>query len=111
VEKKYVIPATTMITAIVLFIALFVSNLVMHSQQFITISRIASFLIAGLTVYSGYVCRKVGGPKAGNMARFIFLIVYGALAFWQIGTLSSVIFLVMALIPLLLFFAGELKTE
>ncbi len=79
-EQKYIIPATTMITALVLFFSLFIINLYISNTKIILINRIVAIIVAILTVYSGYVCRKVGGPKAGNMARFIFLLVFAVLS-------------------------------
>lgn len=45
------------------------------------------------------------------MIRKIFLLVFAALAWWQIGKVSAVIFLVMALFSLVLFFAVEVKSD
>lgn len=99
-EKKYIIPASTLIAGILIW-GIF---LMVYSKDEVTLlSEVLLGLISGgLLLFSAYRCRKVGGPKGGNIFRASLLLIMAVLTYWLIGTNAAVLILAASIAVLFL---------
>jgi hypothetical protein len=92
-DRKYVLPVTTMLTGLGLWIALVVMLLAgfgpaLHWTWLAPAMCIAS---GALILISGIVCAKAGGPFAGLVVRLGVLLGLAAYAQWVVGQISATI--------------------
>ncbi len=108
-ERKYIIPASTMISGLFLWIIFLVFY---NSDEVMPRTEILIGLISGgLILFSAFRCRAVGGPPEGNIFRASLLFVMTVLSFWLIGSTSALILLAGSAATLLLVFASELNRK
>ena len=90
-EKKFIIPAVTMLAGLVTWIILFVlAGFGTGEAAWSPLMVIGLALAAaGLIVISGFSCRQVGGPRAGLFFRSAILLVTAVLSGWKLGILPA----------------------
>jgi len=94
-EKRFIIPAVTFLGGIAIWITVL---LVIGTREFIMWQEVLTgFVTGGFIFFSGYRCRKVDGPRGGNVFRTIILLVLAILSYLFIGTVSAVILTVAAI--------------
>jgi len=101
-EKKYIIPASTMISGLILWIIF----LIVYSKDDAALQTeiLIGLISGGLILFSAFRCRAVGGPREGNIFRASLLFIMTVLSFWLIGSTSAIIFLAGSAATLLLVF-------
>ena len=99
-ERKFIIPATTFLAGIIVWLYFFF--LVVLDQSVVWVELIFGIVIGGLIVISAFACRRASGPKSGNIFRSGILMVMGMLTFWKIGISAAIILLAAAVITLLI---------
>jgi hypothetical protein len=99
-ERKFIVPATTFLAGIIIW--LFFFFFVVLDQSIVWIELTFGIVIGGLIVISALTCRQAGGPKSGNIFRSGILLVMGVLTFWMIGISAAIILLAAAVITLLI---------
>jgi hypothetical protein len=99
-EKKFILPATTFLAGIIIWLYFFF--FIDSDQPIVWIELTLGIIISGLIVFSAYTCRRAGGPKSGNMFRTGILLVLASLTFWKIGNSAAIILLAASLITLLI---------
>jgi hypothetical protein len=99
-EKKYIIPASTLIAGILIWVIF----LIVYTKNEITlISELSLGIITGgLLIFSAFRCRRVGGPKAGNIFRASLLFIMAVLTYWLIGMTAAILLLAASIVILLL---------
>lgn len=99
-ERKYIIPASTMLAGILIWVIF----LIFYPQDKITsVSELSIALICGgLLIFSAVRCRKVGGPKAGNIFRSALLVIMAVLTYWLVGVTAAILLLAASLVVLML---------
>jgi len=105
-EKKYIIPASTLIAGILIWVIF----LIVYTKDEMTfISELFLGLITGgLLIFSAFRCRRVGGPKGGNIFRASLLFVIAVLSYWLIGITAAILLLVSSIV---VFFVAIKKIE
>ena len=99
-EKKYIIPASTLIAGILIWV---IFLLVKSKAEITFISEVSMGIITGgLLVFSAFRCRRVGGPKGGNIFRASLLFIMAGITFWLIGITAAILLLAGSLVILLL---------
>jgi hypothetical protein len=99
-ERKFIVPATTFLAGIIIWLYFFF--FVVSDQPVVWLELTFGIIIAGLIVISAFTCRRVDGPKSGNIFRSGILLVMGVLTFWKIGISAAVILLAAAVFTLLI---------
>ena len=99
-EKKYIIPASTLIAGILIWVFF----LIFKSKEEITfVSELSLGIITGgLLIFSAFRCRRVGGPKGGNIFRASLLFIMAVITYWLIGMTASILLLAGSIVILLL---------
>ncbi|HSD63400.1 MAG TPA: hypothetical protein VLB50_06360 [Ignavibacteriaceae bacterium] len=99
-ERKYIVPAITLIAGVLIWVFF----LLFYSRDEITPASEVSLgiITGGLLVFSAYRCRRVGGPKGGNIFRASLLFIVAVLSFWMIGITSAILMLGAAAVILFL---------
>lgn len=97
-KNKFFIPATTFLSGLFVWLALFVAYLVSDAVRGWApwIAIVICLLVAGLLFISAVSCRKAGGPKIGTVVRASALAIFSVLTLWKIGTVAAVVLLVGA---------------
>jgi hypothetical protein len=90
-EKKFFVPAVSMLAGVFVWIVFLVFHeTVGEVNGWSTWLEMGLCLAAGgLIVFSGFRCRQVGGPRIGNIVRTIFLIVMTAITYWRVGNVVA----------------------
>ena len=99
-ERKFIVPATTFLAGIIVWLYFFF--FVVLDQSVVWIELIFGIVIVGLIVISALACRRAGGPKSGNIFRSGILLVMGVLTFWKIGISAAIILVAAAVFTLLI---------
>jgi hypothetical protein len=97
-EKKFILPATTFLGGIIIWLYFFF--FVGSDQPLLWIELTFGFVIGGLIVISAFACKRAGGPKSGNIFRSGILLVMCVLTFWKIGISAAIILLAAAVFTL-----------
>lgn len=97
-EKKYIVPASTFIVGVLIWVIF----LIIYSKDEITPAHevLLGIITGGLLIFSAYSCRRVGGPKGGNIFRASLLFVVAVLSFWLIGITSAILLLAASVLIL-----------
>lgn len=97
-EKKFLVPAASFITAVLLWTALFVVYLSgsLTQEPELWLKAAISAVVGGLILFSGIRCYRAGGPKMGSIVRAMVLLVLALLTFWKSGPLEAAVLLVFA---------------
>jgi hypothetical protein len=99
-EKKFILPATTFLTGIIIWLYFFFFT--GSDQSGLWMELTFGFVIGGLIVISAFTCRRAEGPKSGNIFRSGILLIMAFLIFWKIGISAAIILLAASLITLLI---------
>ena len=99
-ERKFIVPATTFLAGIIIWLYFFF--FVELDQSIVWIELTFGIVIGGLIVISAFACRRASGPKSGNIFRSGILMVMGVLTFWKIGISVAIILLAAAVFTLLI---------
>jgi len=99
-ERKFIVPATTFLAGIIIWLYFFF--FVVLDQSIVWIELTFGIVIGGLIVISALACRRASGPKSGNLFRSGILLVMGLLTFWKIGISAAIILLASAVYTLLI---------
>lgn len=94
-EKKFIVPATTMLAGIITWIILLL--LKGKNDDALWLELIFSIAAGSLIFFSAVRCKKAEGPLGGNIFRTILLIALAALSYFFIGGVSAVILLIAAI--------------
>ncbi len=101
-EKKYIVPASTFFAGVIVWVIF----LLVYSSEEITPMHevILGIITGGLLLVSAYICRRVKGPKVGNIIRASLLFVLAVFSFWLIGITSAILLLaasvwILSLVP------------
>jgi hypothetical protein len=97
-EKKYIIPASTLFAGIIVWV-IFLVTYTKGEMTFIA-EAAAGIIIGGLFIFSAIRCRLVDGPKGGNIFRFSLLFVIAILSYWLLGTATAILLLFASIIIL-----------
>ena len=92
-DKRYVIPATTMIIGLFLWIVLVVLRLIGFGPVLDWPWLASAMCIASgvVILVSGIICARAGGPIVGAVVRLAVLLGLAAYAHWVIGRTPAVI--------------------
>jgi hypothetical protein len=91
--SKFVVPASTMIAGLLVWIV----ALILHRAGAGAAEQspwlvVGLCLVAGsLIAYSAVRCRRVNGPRVGNIVRTVLLIVMTGISYWRLGVLAAVV--------------------
>ena len=108
-EKRFIAPGLTMLAG--LFIWILMLLLHFSSLELPMLIKVLMCLVAGgIVVYSGFFCRRVGGPRLGNIVRTILLLILAIITFWQIHLVAALILFVSALFTGALALAGSVES-
>jgi hypothetical protein len=112
-EKKFVIPAVTMLAGIIVWIAFFLLSRggIWLAELSTGIEVVMSLAAGGLVVFSGVRCRQVDGPRAGNLVRSVILFLMAAISYWKIGVVAGSVLLIGAIITGVLALMGSEQTR
>jgi hypothetical protein len=99
-ERKFIVPATTFLAGIIIWLYFFF--FVISNQPVVWIELTFGIVIGGLIVISAFTCKRAGGPKFGNIFRSGILLIMGVLTFWKFGISAAVILLAAAVFTLLI---------
>ncbi|MGA8263567.1 MAG: hypothetical protein WB779_03910 [Ignavibacteriaceae bacterium] len=90
-EKRFIVPASTFLGGIAVWLVLFF----LFKSQTLDLWQelIFGVITGGLIVFSAFSCKRAGGPKAGNLFRAGFLLVMGIFTYFYIGMVSAIIIL------------------
>lgn len=99
-EKKFILPATTFLAGIIIWLYFFF--FIGADQPVVWIELAFGIIIGGLIVISAFACRRAEGPKSGNIFRSGILLIMGVLTFWKIGILTAIILLAASIFTLLI---------
>ena len=104
-EKKFIIPATTFLAGIIVWIALI---LVKETSGFpLWLELLLGLVTGSLIFYSGFRCKQVGGPRGGIIFRAVLLFALAVLSYIFIGTASAALLLVASVATVLLVFKSS----
>ena len=80
------VPATSFITAVLLWIAFFVLHLTgrLTHVQAPWPGTVLCLVVSGLIVFSGFKCVRMNGPRVGHIVRTGVLLVMMLLTYWKI---------------------------
>lgn len=97
-EKKYIIPASTLFAGIIVWV---IFLLFFTKGEMTLIAEVASgIIIGGLFIFSAIRCRLVDGPKGGNIFRFSLLFIMAILSYWLLGTAAAILLMIASIIIL-----------
>lgn len=99
-EKKFILPATTFLAGIIIWLYFFF--FIGSDKPVAWIELTFGIVIGGLIVISAFTCRRAEGPKSGNIFRSGILLVMGVLTFWKLGISAAIILLAASVITLLI---------
>jgi hypothetical protein len=99
-ERKFIVPATTFLGGIIVWLYFFF--FVVLDQSIVWIELTFGIVIGGLIVISAFACRRAEGPKSGNIFRRSILLIMALLIFWKIGISAAIILLAAAVFTLLI---------
>ncbi len=99
-EKKYIVPASTLIAGILIWVIF----LIVYSKDEVTLLSevLLGVISGGLLLFSAFRCRKVGGPKGGNIFRASLLLIMAILTYRLIGINAAVLLLAASIAVLFL---------
>jgi hypothetical protein len=113
VEQKYTVPAATMGAAVAVWIALLVaSGMGDWVAAYAPWSELAVGLVVGGTVvFSGVSCRRVGGPRIGQIVRTGLLLVMAAITYFWIGGVAATVLVACSLFTVAMALASPPEAE
>ena len=113
-RNKFFIPAATMLGGLFVWIAFLVFHEVNGGINESSLWPGAGLCLVagGLVFFSAVRCRKVGGPRIGNIVRTVLLIVMAAITYWRVGTVDAAVLAATAIMAgvLVLMGANQQKT-
>jgi len=99
-EKKFIVPATTFLGGIAIWLLFF---FLFGSEDLdLWLTLIFGVAIGGLIIISANSCRRAGGPKTGNLFRSGILVVMAILTYWKIGISTTILLFVSGIVTLLI---------
>jgi hypothetical protein len=112
-EKKYTVPAVTMLLGIAVWVALLVaSGSGDWVAEYAPWSELAVGLTAGGTVvFSGVSCRRVGGPRIGQIVRTGLLLVMAGVTYFVIGSVAATVLAACSLATAAMALASPAEAE
>ena len=100
-EKKYILPASTLFTGIIVWVIFLI---VYSGDNIMQITEVLIGLVTGVIIFfSAFTCRRAGGPKSANIFRASLLFVMAVLSFWLIGMIAAILILAASAVIFLLF--------
>jgi hypothetical protein len=97
-EKKYIIPASTLLTGILIWVIFLI---VYNKDEMTLILEVTlGFITGGLLIFSAFRCRKVGGPKSGNIFRASLLFIMAILTYLLVGINAAILLLAASIVIL-----------
>jgi len=99
-EKKFIVPATTFLGGITIWLLFFF--LFGSEELSLWLTLLFGAIIGGLIIISAYSCRRASGPKSGNLFRSGILIVMAILTYWKIGISTTILLFVAGFVTLLI---------
>ena len=99
-EKKFIVPAVTFLAGIFTWVAF----LVLHesgggvSDNSLLMDAGLCLVAGGLITFSAARCRRVGGPRIGNIIRTGVLIVMTAITFWRADAVTACVLMVATIL-------------
>jgi hypothetical protein len=97
-EKKFILPASTFLGGIVLWLTLFF--VIDLKENDFWPKFLFGIITGGLIVVSAFSCRRSNGPKFGNLFRSGILLVMAALTFWKIGITAAIVLAIASIITM-----------
>ena len=110
-EKKFVVPATSFLAALAIWIAFFVLYQSGNLSQGLWLTSALCLLAGGIVLFSGIRCKKAGGPRIGTIVRASVLLVLALLTYWKVGVIEAGILLVSAILLVFLTRGDTGETE
>jgi len=104
-EKKFIVPATTMLAGIIVWVMLLLVNSPGGNAPWMEL--LLGITAGGFIYFSAVRCKKAGGPRGGNIFRTILLLAFAVLSYLFIGTASAVVLLIAGIVTSLLIFNGS----
>lgn len=101
-EKKFILPGTTMLVGIAIWIA-FLIIAGTNGEPSARMQVMQGLIVGGLFIFSALRCHHVGGPRVGSLVRAIVLLVLAVASYLKIGLLTAALLLIAAIVPVLLF--------
>lgn len=94
-EKKFIVPATTMLGGIIIWIILL---LLKDKEENILWMELLFGIASGFLIFFSAVrCKKAEGPLGGNIFRTLLLIAFAVLSYFFVGNVSAFILLIAAI--------------
>jgi hypothetical protein len=87
-QKKFIVPATTMILGLLTWVAFLITRAKVPGLP-AGIGAVLCLVAGGLIVFSAFRCRKVNGPRGGNIFRSALLAVLAGVTFWRAGMVEG----------------------
>jgi hypothetical protein len=99
-EKKFIVPAVTMLAGILVWLAFLVSHEAgdERNEKSLLLGAGQCLVAGGLIVFSAVRCRRVGGPLIGNIVRTGLLIVMSAITYWRVDVVTACVLAVAAIL-------------
>jgi len=95
-EKKFIIPASTMFLGIIAWVILLL--VINKGDSVLWHELLSGILVGGLISVSAFTCRRADGPRAGNIFRTVLLLVMAIVTYLLIGAIFGSLLLVSAII-------------
>ena len=108
-EKKIIVPASTMLAGIIIWIIFLLINGTEGSALWMELT--IGIVSGGFIFFSGFRCHKVGGPRSGNIFRSVLLLVLAVLSYLLIGVTTSLVLLIAGIVTSLLIFKNPVPVE
>jgi hypothetical protein len=91
VEKRYTVPAVTMLVGIAVWVAFLVAS---GSGDWVAeyapwSELVVGLVVGGTVVFSGVSCRRVGGPRIGQIVRTGLLLLMAGITYFVIGSVAG----------------------
>jgi len=112
-EKRFVVPAVSMVSGVLIWVVFFVVNLVGSLvQRLAPWLEVASCLVVGgIILFSAVRCYKVGGPRVGSIVRAVILLLMALLTIWKVGNIAASVLLGAAIVTGALALMGTYQPE
>jgi len=94
-EKKFILPASTFLGGIIVWLLFFF--FVGTGKNILWIELLSGIVIGGLIIFSAFSCKRADGPKSGNLFRSGVLLVLAILTYWKIGIVSAIVLLLVCI--------------
>ena len=99
-EKRFIVPAVSFLTGVLIWVAFFVLYVVDRWVQGpAPWPEVAlCMVVGGLGLFSAVRCHQAGGPRVGSIVRAAVLFVMAMLTFWKVGIVAACVLLVAAIV-------------